>query len=132
MRTVLAAIVAASLALPAGAQVPGMIPSFPDERPTDLPRRSPEPAVALARSLVIPGAGWFYLAGISRKPSDNVAGLLHLVTTVGGVALLVNGTRQGKRGTANFGAGMVLSSRLFDLWGVTDAAAARKAATGAH
>lgn len=100
-------------------------PLAAQDRAIDLPRR-PDPAVALSRSLVIPGAGWFYLGRHSKKAGDAVTGLAHLAMTIGGVALMVNGAKKHKRGTFNFGLGLAFGSRLLDVWGVTDTAVKRR------
>lgn len=94
-------------------------------RAIDLPRR-PDPAVALSRSLVIPGAGWFYLHSTAPAPGDCAAGIVHLAITVGGVILMMRGARQNKRDLVGVGAGLTFSSRLLDIWGVTEAAAKRR------
>lgn len=101
-------------------------PLLAQERAIDLPKRAPEPASALARSLVIPGAGWIYLNKTAPRDGDVAKGVIYFLATAGGVALMVSGARQNKKDSVGFGAGLVFGSRLLDLWGVADAAAERK------
>lgn len=101
-------------------------PLFAQDRPIDLPRRGPEPVSAFARSLILPGAGWFYLHKTAPREGDRAKGIVYFLTTVGGIALMVSGARSDKKDAVGFGAGLVVTSRVLDLWTVADQAAERK------
>ena len=101
-------------------------PLFAQERAIDLPKRAPDSAVALSRSLIVPGAGWFYLHRTAPRDGDVAKGVMYFLATAGGVALMISGARTNKKDSVGFGAGLIFGSRILDLWGVTDAAAERK------
>lgn len=119
---------------------PGMCAAQRNTTPVDRPPRiggrldlrvdAPDPAVALSRSLVLPGSGWAYLSGKEGgSGSDWIFFMAHMAATVSGIVIIKDGTRRHEDQNVVIGCALVGVSRFIDIWGVASVASDRRDGT---
>jgi hypothetical protein len=86
----------------------------------DIDYLHPSPAKALGYSLVIPGAGYFYLSGHNPDKAYAQRGLLFLGLTVGAYLFTADKAKDNEHGMVLAGIGALAGIRLIEFSTVVD------------
>jgi len=86
----------------------------------DIDYIKPSPTKAFARSLIIPGGGYFYLSEVSPLKNYEYIGMLYLGVTIGAYLLTVDAIKKKNSFKASSGIMAIFLIRLFEFGNTID------------